>query len=44
MAICSSLLSFAFSKWNSELNDENKIVCLAQTHLTDKEPNSVCNF
>lgn len=41
MALTSCLLSFAFSKWNSEINDESKMVLLYQTHTQDKEPNSV---
>ena len=40
MALGSCLVSFAFSKWNSEINDESKLVSLYQTHLIDKEPNS----
>jgi hypothetical protein len=38
MAYCSCLLSFAYSKWNSEVNDESKIVILEQLHLNDHEP------
>jgi hypothetical protein len=40
MALCSCLVSFAFSKWNSEVNDESKMVVLYQVHTSDKEPNS----
>ena len=43
MALCSCLTSFAFSKWNSEIDVEDKIVMLYQVHTTDKEPNQV-NF
>jgi hypothetical protein len=38
MAMCSCLLSFAYSKWNSEINDESKIVMLYQMHTSNKEP------
>ena len=38
MALCSCLSSFAFSKWNAECDDENKIVMLAQLHVGDQEP------
>jgi hypothetical protein len=41
MALCSCLLSFAYSKWNAEINDESRIVLLEQPHITDKEPNPV---
>ena len=44
MALCSCLLSFAFSKWNAEINDESKIVVSYQVHTQNKEPNSVCNI
>lgn len=40
MALCSCLLSFAFSKWNTEINDESKMVLLYQVHTNNKEPNS----
>ena len=38
MAVCSCLLSFAFSKWNSDINDDAKIVTLYQAHTSNKEP------
>lgn len=41
MALCSCLLSMAYSKWNSEIDTEDKVVMLYQTHTTDKEPNQV---
>lgn len=44
MALCSCLLSFAFSKWNAEINDESKIVVSYQVHTQNKEPNSVYNI
>ncbi|CAF0763343.1 unnamed protein product [Brachionus calyciflorus] len=39
MALCSCLVSFAYSKWNAEIDVDDKIVMLYQTHTTDKEPN-----
>lgn len=43
MALCSCLLSFAFSKWNAEINEESSIVILHQLHTTEKEPNPDLN-
>ncbi len=43
MALCSCLLSFSYSKWNSEINDESSIVILQQPHQSDKEPNPDLN-
>lgn len=40
MALASCLLSFAYSKFNADINDENKIVILNQMHMSDKEPKS----
>lgn len=42
MALCSCLLSFSYSKWNAEINDESSIVMLQQLHMADKEPNQDC--
>ena len=41
MALCSCLLSFSYSKWNAEINDESSIVMLQQIHMKDQEPNPV---
>ncbi len=41
MALCSCLVSFAYSKWNSEIHDDDKIVMLYQLHQSDKEPATV---
>ena len=41
MALSSCLVSYAYSKWNAEINDESKIVALEQVHISNKEPNSV---
>lgn len=41
MALCSCLVSFAYSKWNTEIDIEDKMIMLYQVHTTDKEPNQV---
>ncbi len=41
MALCSNLLSFAYSKWTTEIEDVSKIVLNYQLHTTDSEPNQV---
>ena len=43
MALCSCLLSFSFSKWNAEINDESSIVIMEQRHASDSEPNPDLN-
>lgn len=41
MALCSCLISMAYSRWNSEIDEEDKVVILYQVHTIDKEPNQV---
>ena len=41
MALTSCVVSYGYSKWNAEINDESKIVVLEQVHITNKEPNPV---
>lgn len=41
MTLCSCLISMAYSKWNSEIDEEEKVVMLYQMHTNDKEPNQV---
>ena len=44
MALSSCVVSYGYSKWNAEVNDESKIVVLEQVHMSNKEPNAVSFF
>ncbi|RNA26584.1 axonemal 84 kDa -like isoform X1 [Brachionus plicatilis] len=38
MALCSCLISMAYSKWNGDVDAEDTIIMLYQEHTKDKEP------
>ena len=41
MALSSCVVSYGYSKWNAEVNDDSKIIVLEQIHMSNKEPNPV---
>ena len=39
MALCSCIMAYSYSRFNSDVNDENKIIVSSMIHCSDQAPN-----